>query len=81
MSPTCLLAYVECYAGYRGEERPQAVTIGGKRFEVVAILSRARVLEASTGLLRRTWRCRLDDGRAATVERFEDGAWRVSYPD
>jgi len=80
MSRTFAPVSVECYAGYRGEEAPRAVVIDGKRFEVVAVLSRERILDASTGLVRRTWRCRLDDGRTATVEHFRSGAWRISFP-
>jgi hypothetical protein len=81
MSRTFSPAAVECYSGYRGEETPRTVVIDGKRLEIVAILSRARNLDASTGLARRTWGCRLDDGRTMTVELLEDGAWRVSSPD
>jgi hypothetical protein len=81
MSPKLSPAAVECYAGGQGEETPRAVVIAGKRFEIVAVLSRARHLDASTGLARRTWGCRLDDGRTVTVELLEDGAWRVSSPD
>ncbi len=81
MSRTFAPDTVECYAGYQGEEAPRAVVIAGKRLEIVAILTRARVLDASTGLTCRTWSCRLDDGRTVTVELLEDGAWRVSRPD
>jgi hypothetical protein len=81
MSPKLSPAAVECYAGCQGEETPRAVVVAGKRFEVVAVLSRARHLDASTGLLRRTWRCRLDDGRIMTVDLLEDGAWSVSSSD
>ena len=73
-------AAVECYAGHRGEESPRAFVMGGKRREIVAILSRARILDASTGLVRRSWRCRLDDGQTVTVQLLEDGTWRVSAP-
>jgi hypothetical protein len=31
---------VECYSGYRGEETPQAVWIGGRRIAVAEILDR-----------------------------------------
>ena len=31
---------VECYAGYRGEEEPRAITLGERRMEVRAILDR-----------------------------------------
>lgn len=78
MSRTFAPDAVECYAGSRGEETPRAVVFGGKRFEVAAVLSRARTLDASTGLTREAWRCRLDDGRTVAVELLEGGAWRVS---
>ena len=31
---------VECYAGYRGEEAPRAITLGERRIEVVEVLDR-----------------------------------------
>jgi hypothetical protein len=78
MSPLFEEVSVESYAGYKGEETPRAVVLDGKRFEVVSILSRKRVLDSASGLRRDVWRCRLDDGRAVTVELLENGAWRVS---
>jgi hypothetical protein len=79
VSPTSERPAVECYSGYRGEETPRAVFIAGKRLDVVAILSRERFLNASSGRTREAWRCRLSDGRVATVELLEAGAWRVSF--
>jgi len=35
-----LRIHVECYAGYRGEEEPQAFTLGERRFAVLEILDR-----------------------------------------
>jgi hypothetical protein len=81
MSRTLAPAAVECYAGHKGEETPRAVALGGKRLEVVAILSRERILDAPSGPTRQVWRCRLDNGRTVTVELLEDGAWRVSSAD
>lgn len=31
---------VECYAGYRGEETPRWIRLGGKRIEIESILDR-----------------------------------------
>lgn len=31
---------VQCYAGYRGEEIPRRIQIGGRSLEVIAILDR-----------------------------------------
>lgn len=77
MSPLFEEVNVESYAGYKGEETPRAVVLEGKRFEVVSILSRKRALDPAGGGMRDIWRCRLDDGRAVTVELLETGAWRV----
>ncbi len=33
-----LSVHVECYAGYRGEQTPRAVTLGDRRIAVEAIL-------------------------------------------
>jgi len=78
MSPLFEEVSVESYAGYKGEETPRAVVLERKRFEVVSILSRKRALDSAGGGRRDVWRCRLDDGKAVTVELLENGAWRVS---
>ena len=44
-----LIARVECRAESRGEERPIAVTIGGRRIAVVDILERSLVTAAEAG--------------------------------
>lgn len=77
MNPVFEEVRVESYAGYKGEETPRAVVLDGKRFEVVSVLSRKRVLDADGGRMRDVWRCRLDDGQVVTVERLESGSWRV----
>jgi hypothetical protein len=69
---------VEFYAGSKGRETPRAVVIDGTRIEVMSVISRKRVLDAASGGIREMWRCRLADGRVATIELLEDGAWRVS---
>lgn len=81
MPRTIVPAAVECYAGGKGEETPRAVVLDGRRLEVVAVLSRERVLDAPSGTTRQAWRCRLDDGRTVTVELLEDGACRVFSAD
>lgn len=73
-------AEVECYAGYKGEETPRAITFGGRRRLVVEILSRKRALDGVSERVRDIWRCRLDDGREAMVVRLDTGVWRVSVP-
>jgi len=71
-------ARVESYAGHKGDETPRAVILEGKRFAVLNIISRKRALDRASGKMADIWVCRLDDGRAMTVELLEDGAWRVS---
>lgn len=74
-------AKVESYSGYRGEETPRAVVIDAIRLDVVEILLRKRVLDRADGSIGDVWRCRLADGRDVTVERLENGIWRVSAAD
>jgi hypothetical protein len=70
-------ARVECYAGYRGGETPRAVTLCGVRFPVAAVVSRKRLLDAGTGRLAEIFECRLEAGWSISLERSEDGSWRV----
>ena len=70
-------ARVECYAGCRGDETPRAIILGGTRFGVAGIISRKRLLDASTGRAAELFECRLEAGWTITLERSEDGAWRV----
>jgi hypothetical protein len=69
---------VESYAGYKGGETPRVIVLEGIRHEVVSVLSRKRVLERGGGRVREVWHCRLEDGRAVTIERLESDTWRVS---
>jgi hypothetical protein len=78
MTAELMDATVESYAGYKGEETPRAVVVQGARFEVLSIVDRKRVLDRDGGGMREIWRCRLEGGWEATVERLEDGTWRVS---
>ncbi|OGD14104.1 MAG: hypothetical protein A2V76_06745 [Candidatus Aminicenantes bacterium RBG_16_63_14] len=78
MSPVFIAAEVECYAGYKGEETPRAVILDGKRVVVGSVVSRKRVLERGGGRTREVWHCRLEDGRAVTIERLDSETWRVS---
>jgi hypothetical protein len=74
-------AKVEFYAGRKSDERPTAVVIAGRRFEVQAVLRRERIEDAATRARREVWRCRLDDGRTVKVELLESGETRVSRLD
>jgi hypothetical protein len=70
-------AHVECCSGYRDEETPRAVFLGGIRFPVAEVLSRQRVRDSRTGLTTETFQCRLEAGWPVSLERSEDGSWRV----
>ena len=77
MIPPDVETVVECYAGYRGDETPRAVVVGGQRSAIACILSRERALDPERGLRREVWRCRLEDGRAVTIELLGTGTWRL----
>lgn len=68
---------VESYAGYRGDETPRTVTIGGRRFDVTEVASRRRVHLVGGGNLFDVFECRLDDGRLIILELDEHGRWRT----
>jgi len=70
-------AHVECYSGHREGETPRAVTLGGIRFPVAEVLSRERVRDIQTGRAAEMFQCRLEAGWPVSLERSEDGSWRV----
>ena len=70
-------ARVECYAGYRGDEAPRAVILCGMRFPVAGIVSRRRVRDAASGRTAEVFECRLEAGWTISLERSEDGSWRI----
>jgi hypothetical protein len=70
-------ARVECYSGHCEGETPRAVTLGGIRFPVAEVLSRERVRDIQTGRTAETFQCRLEAGWPVSLERSEDGSWRV----
>lgn len=66
---------VECYAGGRADEEPRRIVEGGRPFEVVEVLDRART---PTEL---RFHVRLADGRRCRlVQSLSDGLWRVEAP-
>jgi phage tail protein X len=74
-----LVAKVSCRAESRGEERPVAVTVGGRRIGVVDILERAFVGAADAGEpVRARITVELEDGSVVQLERSPPaGGWRV----
>ncbi len=70
-------ARVECYSGYREDETPCAVILGGIVFPLAEIISRRRECDAATGAITETFECRLEAGWAVSLARLEDGTWRI----
>lgn len=73
------IAQVECRSESRGEEKPVAVIIGGKRLEIVDVLDRAMItsVEAGEPVRHRLW-VDLEDGQRCELTRVSpDGAWTV----
>lgn len=63
---------VEWYAGYRGEEKPRAVVVGGERIEVVEIISQKRIREKKSGRTREVFECQLATGQRVRIERVAE---------
>lgn len=67
---------VECYAGYRGEERPRAFFTGDRPIEVSDVLDRWRTPDC------RGFRVRGDDGRVYILEQdVSTGEWELKRID
>jgi len=80
MTELPLIARVECRSESRGEDRPVAVWIGGRRF-AIARLSREHLAgpREAGGLVRHMAAVTLEDGRLLRLERgLPRGAWRVT---
>ncbi len=74
-----LIAKVECRSESRGEERPIALTVGGRRIGILDTLERALVSAADAGEpVRARFTVELEDGSLVLLERsLPDGDWRV----
>jgi hypothetical protein len=73
-----LIARVECRADSRAEERPVAVSIGGRRIGVVDVIDRALVTSATAGgPVCARFVVELEDGTVVALERtMPGGGWR-----
>jgi hypothetical protein len=60
---------VEYYAGFRGEERPLAVYVGGERIDVVKVISSQRVRDNLTGQSKEIFECLLANGQKVKIEK------------
>ena len=74
-----LVAKVECRSESRGDERPIALTVGGRRIGIVDILERSFVAAAVAGEpVRARFAVELEDGSRVLLERsLPAGDWRV----
>ncbi|MEN6310078.1 MAG: hypothetical protein ABFD80_00910 [Acidobacteriota bacterium] len=69
--------HVECHAGYREDETPRVVFLGGLEFPVAEVLTRKRLRDEATGRIAEAFECRLEAGWQVWLERSEEGSWRV----
>lgn len=64
---------VECYAGYRGEEEPRALTLSATRLPVLEILDRWLAPE------HRYFKVKVEDGRALLLRHdVASGKWELA---
>ncbi|HHQ48362.1 MAG TPA: hypothetical protein ENK19_05700 [Acidobacteria bacterium] len=79
MTPLPLIARVECRSEARGEDRPVAVWIGGRRW-AIGTLSHEHLEgpREAGGTVRHVAVATLEDGRRLRLERrLPEGPWRV----
>lgn len=67
------------YSGYKGEETPRALVVGGREIPVETVLLRTRRRDEATGRVFEAFRLRAG-GRVLTVSKTEDGAWEADPP-
>jgi len=73
MSAVSDVIRVECYAGYRGEQEPQAFWLGGRRLEVVALVDRWYSPN------QRYFRCQIGNGDTYVIRYDEStGQWDLA---
>ncbi|RFT16179.1 MAG: hypothetical protein OP8BY_1783 [Candidatus Saccharicenans subterraneus] len=63
---------VEWYAGYRGQEKPRAVWVAGKKIEVEEIIWQKRIREAKSGRTREVFLCRLAGGNQVRIVKYNE---------
>jgi len=60
------------YSGYKGEETPRAVIIGGREYPVDEVLWRKRILDRDSGKRIEVFGCKVA-GRAIEIRKDESG--------
>ncbi len=61
------------YSGYKGEETPRAIIIGGREYPIDEVLWRKRIIDRQTGRKLEIFGCKVA-GRAIEI-RKDDSGW------
>jgi hypothetical protein len=67
---------VRFHAGYRGRQEPRRIMIEGRDHTVTEILSRGRIRDSGSGIVREVFVCRIDH-RTVRVCVFADGTAEI----
>jgi hypothetical protein len=68
---------VHFYAGYKGEETPMSLSIGGQEYPVEEVLSRKRLLDKDSGRRSEVFVCRVA-GKTVKIRKDETGECELS---
>lgn len=69
-------AEVRFYSGYKGEEQPSSVVLGGREYFIEKILKRERILDSETGEIRERFDCKTAKD-IIRISRSPSGEWEV----
>ena len=66
------------YDGYKGKERPKAVIIGNREFNIDEIIWRRRIRDKKTGSTCEVFKCKLDK-ETVKITIYDTGKWDVEF--
>lgn len=69
---------VRFYNGYKKQETPRAVLLGGQEIPIEAVISRERILDARSGKTQEVFTCRME-GETVRLSGDESGNWSLIF--
>jgi hypothetical protein len=67
---------VQFYSGYKGEETPRSLIVGGREYAVEEVISRKRGLDKDSEENYELFVCRVA-GKKVTIRKNESGEWEI----
>ena len=74
-------AKVLFYEGYKGQEEPRAVILGGKTLNITEIIERKRHIGKDADESFETFLCRLENGSKIQIKVRDFDRWEIKFID